>query len=244
MKPVQFKTKMRPETIEIVHSLAKWKRLALKKYCFEKEKDKIISAIVVNCNPFTYGHRYLIETAAKESDVVYVIVVSEDRSLFPTKIRVELVKKGTAHLPNVVVFEGGKYVISSATFPTYFMKDYQNLTYAQAKLDVTIFLKYIVPVLGINRRYVGTEPYCPVTAAYNKAMEEILVKNGIELHRIPRKEIGDKAISASTVRQCIRENDFETLKKLVPPTTYEFLTSDNPEAKKIIEKIKHNHSRH
>ncbi|MHA1827551.1 MAG: [citrate (pro-3S)-lyase] ligase, partial [Candidatus Heimdallarchaeaceae archaeon] len=150
----------------------------------------------------------------------------------------------TAHLPNVVVFEGGKYVISSATFPTYFMKDYQNLTYAQAKLDVTIFLKYIVPVLGINRRYVGTEPYCPVTAAYNKAMEEILVKNGIELHRIPRKEIGDKAISASTVRQCIRENDFETLKKLVPPTTYEFLTSDNPEAKKIIEKIKHNHSRH
>jgi [citrate (pro-3S)-lyase] ligase len=34
------------------------------------------SALIMNCNPFTLGHRYLVETAASENDIVHLFVVS------------------------------------------------------------------------------------------------------------------------------------------------------------------------
>lgn len=45
-------------------------------------KDGSVGAAVMNCNPFTLGHRYLIEQAAKECDRLYVFVLSEDKSRF------------------------------------------------------------------------------------------------------------------------------------------------------------------
>ncbi|MCF2143989.1 MAG: [citrate (pro-3S)-lyase] ligase [Candidatus Heimdallarchaeota archaeon] len=195
-----------------------------------------IGAIVVNCNPFTLGHQYLIETAAKECDLLIVFVVTENRSVFPTDVRLQLVKEGTKHIENVLVLEGGDYIISQATFPRYFMKESGNISLAQARLDVTIFAEYIVPALKITRRYVGEEPFCPVTRAYNQAMQEILVPKGIELKIIPRKELDGEAISASKVRKLLVEGKFDAIAKIVPKTTLAFLRS--PAAKPIIKKIK------
>ena len=77
-----------------------------------------VGAAVMNCNPFTLGHRYLIETAARECDRLYVFVLSEDKSRFSAADRLTLVKEGTKDLKNVTVLPTGPYLISSATFPT------------------------------------------------------------------------------------------------------------------------------
>ena len=203
-----------------------------------------VASIVVNCNPFTRGHQYLIEKTASENDFVYVLVVTTDRSSFPTAVRLELIKKGTAHLSNVKVIEGGDYIISPATFPRYFMKEYDNVVRSQARLDVTIFAEHIAPALGITARYVGEEPYCPVTREYNKAMKEILSKYQIDFKIIPRVERDGQAISASRVRTLIRENKLEDIRELVPASTYDFLVSDDPRAQSIIRRIQNSQTRH
>lgn len=206
---------------------------------FKEKKD--IGAVVVNCNPFTLGHQYLIEKAAKECEALYIIVVSEDKSLFSRETRVDLIKKGTIHLKNVQVIEGGDYVISSSTFPSYFTRE-EDLAKVHSLLDVEIFCRYLVPTLGIKKRYVGEEPLCKVTNIYNDIMEKELPKREVSLYKIPRKEIDGEIISASLVRKKIKNEDWEGIKKLVPETTYDFLRSSR--AKAIIEKIKYSCSRH
>lgn len=219
-------------------------RLSGQRMKLAHSKTGVVSSIIMNCNPFTSGHQYLIETASKESDVVYVIMVSEDKSVFPHDVRLDLIRKGTAHLDNVRVLEGEQYVISPATFPRYFMKTYDDIALSQARLDVTLFAEHIVPSLGINRRYVGEEPYCPVTQAYNEAMNEILGNHGVDLKVIPRRHTSSGAISASTVRRLIKEGKMDEIKEIVPATTYDFITSDSPEAKAIIAHIKSSNGRH
>ncbi|MHA1306264.1 MAG: [citrate (pro-3S)-lyase] ligase [Candidatus Heimdallarchaeota archaeon] len=228
---------MGSENIESYIEDLKFKTRGIK----EKTTDTI-GSIVVNCNPFTFGHQFLIETAAKECGFLYVFVVTEDRSLFPTNVRYNLVKEGTKHLDNVLILEGGDYIISSATFPKYFMKEFTNISLSQARLDVTIFGEQIAPALGITRRYVGEEPFDLVTNSYNQAMKEILIPKGIELSIIPRKKSNGKPISASIVRQLLREDKFPEIIDLVPPSTYNFLLSQ--EGKEIIEKIKNSQTRH
>ena len=129
-----------------------------------------VGAAVMNCNPFTKGHRYLIETAASECDRLYVFVLSEDKSTFSAKDRLEMVKLGTADLPNVTVLPTGPYLISSATFPTYFLKDREAAESIHCLLDIEIFCNYFVLKFGITHRYVGTEPLSQMTNQYNHAL--------------------------------------------------------------------------
>ncbi len=199
--------------------------------------DGVNGCLVMNCNPFTKGHLYLAEYASQRCDTLYVFVVSEDRSVFPAKVRYELVKNGLVHLKNVKVLEGGPYIISQNTFPSYFIKEYSDVTKAHTQLDISVFSKYICPILNIKKRFVGEELTDRVTLEYNNAMLDILPKNDIEVIVVPRKT-DDKGniISASVVRKCIFENDFETVKGMVPECTFKYLISDN--AKIIIEKIK------
>lgn len=181
-----------------------------------------VGAAVMNCNPFTKGHRYLIETAAKECDRVYVFVLSEDKSYFSAEDRLEMVKRGTQDLKNVTVLPTGPYLISSATFPTYFLKEREKATEIQCLLDIEIFAKYYAPKFGITRRYVGTEPLSPMTNQYNKALEAYLPEKGIELRQIPRLEADGAPVSATTVRSCLQ--DIDTLQTLLPESTLQYLT--------------------
>lgn len=182
-----------------------------------------VGAAVMNCNPFTKGHRYLIETAAKECDLVYVFVLSEDRSHFSAADRLEMVKLGTADLPNVRVLPTGPYLISSATFPTYFLKEREKAGAIQCRLDIEIFKNYFVPKFGIKRRYVGTEPLSPMTNLYNQALQVYLPEAGIELREIPRTELGGTPVSASAVRALLEAGDLTALRELVPRTTWDYL---------------------
>lgn len=182
-----------------------------------------VGAAVMNCNPFTKGHRYLIETAAKECDHLYIFVLSEDKSEFPAKDRIEMVRLGTANLHNVTVLPTGPYLISSATFPTYFLKERDNAEQVHCLLDIEIFCNYFAKKFGITRRYVGTEPLSPMTDQYNEALAAHLPQRGIQLRLIPRKETDGTPISASAVRAYLADGNLAALKTLLPQTTLEYL---------------------
>jgi [citrate (pro-3S)-lyase] ligase len=199
------------------------------------------AAIVVNCNPFTKGHQALIKIASTENDSVIVFVVSEDRSLFPFEDRLKLVRAGVADLENVVVVPAGKYIVSSATFPTYFTRKEDRVA-AQTRLDISLFATRIAPALGICARYVGEEPYCPVTESYNRAMREIFPGYGIELHVMPRIMVDGEYVSASKVRTMIRLGEWERLKAMLPEVTFEYLMAE--ENSHVIERIRNSDCRH
>ena len=188
-----------------------------------------VGAAVMNCDPFTLGHRYLVESAAKECDKLYVFVLSEDQGHFSAADRLAMVKAGTADLKNVTVLPTGPYLISAATFPTYFLKDRDGAEQVQCLLDIAIFCKYFVPHFGIQRRYVGTEPLSPMTNKYNVALKANLPAKGIEVRELPRLKKAGTPVSASAVRKALGEGDWDTLRTLVPPTTFEHLQKTNKE---------------
>lgn len=201
-----------------------------------EQEEKPRSMIVMNCNPFTLGHLFLIEEASKNSKEVLIFIVEEDKSIFPFKIRYDLVKEGTKHLKNVVVIPGTEYIISAATFPNYFLKKEDDVLLEYIKLDVTVTAEHFCKELGITRRYIGEEPYCQMTKKYNETMKEILRGKLIEVVEIPRKEKNSKAISASEVRNMMKEDKEELLKEVVPKTTYDFIMSEK--GRGIREKIR------
>lgn len=187
-----------------------------------KQPTKKNAAIVMNANPFTNGHLYLVTEAAKENETVYVFVVSEDRSLFKAATRLTLVKEGVKYLSNVVVVPTRDYSVSSATFPSYFLKDRTPTAIArsQALMDARLFKERIASFLMISHRYVGEEPFSPVTAIYNEAMTEVFTPD-IQLQILPRQRFGDEIISASLVRRLMKAGNLAYIKQIVPATTYQ-----------------------
>ncbi|MGT2667186.1 [citrate (pro-3S)-lyase] ligase [Streptococcus rifensis] len=200
-----------------------------------KHSASSVAAVVMNANPFTLGHLYLVEKAAQENDLVHLFIVSEDSSLVPFSVRKELVKSGTAHLDNLIYHDTDSYMISQSTFPSYFQKDSEAVIRSQASVDLHIFGQ-IAKKLGIQKRYVGEEPHSFVTNLYNQVMADILPQVGISFVLVPRKAISSNPISASTVRQLIQQGDFESLKDLVPESTLAYFKS--PEAAPVIENIR------
>lgn len=189
----------------------------------ENSVDRVVGAIVMNCNPFTYGHRYLIEQAAASVDELIVFVVQENKSIFPFEDRIELVRKGVVDLCNVLVLPSGRFMISTETFPEYFNKSQLQEISVDSSKDVRIFGRYIAPALQISKRFVGEEPMDAVTKSYNRTMHDILPEYGVEFIEIPRKEIDGNVISASLVRKLLKEHNFKEIAKLVPETTYQYL---------------------
>lgn len=183
----------------------------------------VVGAAVMHCNPFTRGHRWLVETAARACDWMYLFVLSEEQGPFPAADRLELVRQGTADLPNVTVAPTGPYLISRATFPTYFLRDKTQAADVQCQLDIAVFTRHFVPHFGITRRYVGTEPLCPVTNRYNQILSEQLPRAGVELQQLQRLEVGEAPVSASAVRALLGKGQPEALRALVPDTTYAYL---------------------
>ena len=196
----------------------------LAEICKEKSSGTV-GAIVMNANPFTLGHRYLIENAAEKCDKLYVFVVSEDKSRFSTLDRTEMVKLGVSDISNVTVLPTGPYLVSSATFPTYFLKEREKATEVKCLLDAKIFVEYFAPKFSVNCRFVGTEPLSPMTNQYNITLKSELANNKIEVFEIPRLEVNGKVISASRVRELLDKDDTEGVKALVPNTTFEYLKS-------------------
>lgn len=216
--------------------------MGISRYCKELSQHKHtghkIGGIVINANPFTLGHRYLLEQAANACDWLHVFVVREDLSMFSYADRIELVRKGATGITNLTVHEGSAYMVSKATFPTYFIKEKKDVETASTACDLLLFRNYIAPALGITHRFVGTEPFCAVTKRYNEDMKYWLQEAPtntpvVELVEIDRcSQSTGLVISASAVRAALAKQDFELIKTLVPNSTYEFLVKNYKDDRK------------
>ena len=214
-------------------ALLEWGENGVKRYAetlkkarvtMEKESP-IIGGLVMNCNPFTNGHRYLVEQAAKQCDHVYILVVEENLSQFSFQHRLSMVQEGVKDLDHVTVLSGGRYAVSALTFPSYFTKD-TKVADAHAAIDAEIFCAVIAPALGITKRFVGTEPLSEVTDIYNQTLKKRLPKHGIEVVEIPRLTEGDYPISASRVRALLNQGGkdaWKEIERIVPESTYRYL---------------------
>lgn len=187
------------------------------------EKDGICGAIVMNCNPYTNGHDYLIRTAVAMVDHLYIFVVEEDLSVFPFQERIDLVRKNVEKYDNIEVFPSGRFIVSMQTLPAYFSKSERQDEVLDSSNDVKLFGLEIAPRLHITVRFVGEEPIDAITRQYNESMKTILPLFGVQVVEIPRLEKEGKIVSASLVRKLIKNGDIEEVIPLVPEETYEYL---------------------
>ena len=211
--------------------------IAIERYCdslrSQRQPGKKIGGIVLNANPFTLGHRHLVEKAAQECDWLHVFVVKEEASLFPYADRFALVAAGVENLNNLTLHHGSDYIISRATFPGYFLKEKATIDHSWAAIDLLLFREYIAPALGVTHRYVGAEPFDPVTNQYNRDMKSWLEHAAsaappITVVEVPRASTRGAAISATEVRRLLAQGDFSRIKELVPTTTLQFLETKFP----------------
>ena len=186
-----------------------------------KSVRKPIGAIVMNANPFTLGHRFLVEQSSELVERLYVVVVREDCSMFSYSERKAMVIQGVRDIGNVVVVDGSDYAVSAATFPTYFLKQISDATDTQITLDLDIYRRRIAPALGATVRFFGSEPTDPLTRRYNELMHQQLGEDHV--HEIQRKQQDGNVISASRVRKAMLEGRLWDAIQLVPPTTIPYI---------------------
>ena len=182
---------------------------------------KPIGVIVMNANPFTLGHRFLVEQSSELVERLYVVVVREDCSMFSYNERKAMVSQGVRDIGNVVVVDGSDYAVSAATFPTYFLKQLSDATDTQIILDLDLYRRRIAPALGATIRFFGSEPTDPLTRRYNELMHQQLGEEHV--HEIQRKQQEGSAISASRVRKAMMEGCLWDAMQLVPPTTIPYI---------------------
>lgn len=182
---------------------------------------KPIGVIVMNANPFTLGHRFLVEQSSELVERLYVVVVREDCSMFSYNERKAMVSQGVRDIGNVVVVDGSDYAVSAATFPTYFLKQLSDATDTQIILDLDLYRRRIAPALGATIRFFGSEPTDPLTRRYNELMHQQLGEEHV--HEIQRKQQEGSAISASRVRKAMMEGCIWDAIQLVPPTTIPYI---------------------
>lgn len=223
-----------------------------KKYLASLARPGRNGAIVMNANPFTKGHRYLVEQAASQVDNLYVIVVKEDRSRFPYVERKAMIEAGCAGLDNVIVCEGSDYAISAATFPTYFLKKLDDATDTQIALDLDLFVNHIAKPLGVTVRFAGSEPEDALTRRYNELMAEILpgtsvavvrqahqpdselvkgsalrqARRPIDFIEIPRLEQNGNPISATSLRRALDKGNLKEAMEYIPESSIPYLVAD------------------
>lgn len=191
------------------------------------------SALVMNLNPITLGHRALIKTACAQSDLTHVFVLAEDRSFFTTEERMAMFKAACSDFPGLIMHDSGAYMVSASNFPAYFLKNLTEAAEVQAALDVEVFAR-IAPALNIRRRFIGSEPFSELGRCYNAIMQTALPAKGITVTELPRFEDEDGiAYSATRVRRALAEGCYEKALKLVPESSAPFITSE-----RLAERIK------
>ncbi len=184
-----------------------------------------VGCIVMHANPFTKGHRFLVEYGANRCRVLHVFVLSDEKAFFGKEERLALVTQGVSDLKNVIVHSAGDYIISPATFPAYFLKSPGEVAEEHARIDIDLFLEGIVSALGITDRFVGEEPEDELTAMYNRQLMELLPPRGIALHQLPRLSAGEWPVSASRVRRAILDQNRLELREMLPDSSYEYIIS-------------------
>ncbi|MDE7177471.1 MAG: adenylyltransferase/cytidyltransferase family protein [Lachnospiraceae bacterium] len=223
LEPIVQKKLDKKEQVEMKSDFITFGYLERCFHGFAETHTGTIGAIVMNCNPFTLGHRYLIEQAIKQIDHLIIFVVEEDKSVFTFKERFAMVVEGTKDIKNLTVVPSGNFILSQTTFPEYFLKIEDEDIVHNVEYDITLFAEQIAPKLNITYRFVGEELEDRVTNEYNAAMKRILPEHGIHIVEIPRMMNSEQIISASSVRAKLSDGVNTDIDNLIPQTTKEIL---------------------
>ncbi len=178
----------------------------------EINENSDIGCVVINGNPITNGHLHLIEQASLNHKMVLLFVVEEDKSDFTFNERFSFAYLSTVRLGNVCVIPSSKYIVSQSTFPSYFLKDENEVLSQYSQIDSLIFNKYFIDQLFIKKRYVGSEEQEKMNS-YNNTLKEVL-KDKLEI--IERLKQNNQIISASTVRSLLKQNKLEEALQYLP----------------------------
>lgn len=220
--------------------IAHYRDYIARRKAFSRAKNGLV---VFNADPFTLGHRALLEYAASRVDLLYVMALENDASFFKSLDRFSMIELGSMDLPNVRVLTSGAITGTPRTFPEYFFPQSQkrdpNLD-VELPLDLKIFIKLIAPVLNISVYYVGDEPTNCVSNKFIQHACAYMPPRGVQVQIIPRKkcENSDEIISASTVRHLYQQSLWEELKKYVPETTLTYLRHLREHQREDLEELK------
>ncbi len=190
---------------------------------FSVEKYNTIGAVVVKCNPFHLGHRYLIEEAKSKVDFLIVFILEEEEFLFPFEERFQLIEEGIKDLDNILVVPNGDFILSSKTFPQFYSKADNRVVVLNAEYDAFVFAEYVAKVLHITHRFTGKNPKGKIEKVYYEAMRKILPQKGIIFEEIPRKEIEGEGVSSSKVRRRLKDQNYREAFSLLPYSTVRYL---------------------
>jgi len=185
--------------------------------------------IVMNANPFTHGHRYLIEKAVERVDHLFIIPVKEDISEFSYQERKAMIEDGCRSLirekkltdNRIIIVDGSDYSISAATFPSYFLKKADDIALSQIRLDLYLYKNHIAKALKAEVRFVGSEPEDELTRMYNDEMKKVLGEEGVA--EIERLKTDDFIVSASRVRNILTKGKLAKTLGMVPSSTLPYL---------------------
>ena len=179
--------------------------------------DGIKGVICANFDPITNGHLYLIQKAQLLCDKLYLFVTDDEKCTVPLADRLGMVASAVSNIPNVIVCPADDYQSGDIS------------DRVSCELDLKLFACKVAAPLGITHRFVGQEPYSPMTGKYNLYMKEILPQYGVSLVEFSRLRAGDKGyFSASTVRRLWEEKDFEALAEMVPHAALEYMQNNRP----------------
>jgi [citrate (pro-3S)-lyase] ligase len=152
----------------------------------KRVEGKAIGSAVLCDTPLRDREIALIQRASHMCDWLHVFIVCDHDKEGFTSDRAAVLRERLKAFENITVHERSEYMISKATFPTYFIQDQDRISALHAELDLKIFKEHIAPSLGITHRFVGSES--DVNESHNVLMEHILSKTdttpAIEVVRI------------------------------------------------------------
>ena len=197
-------------------------------YGVDLEKYKTASFCVFNANPFTKGHRYLIETAAKATEHVYLLILKDNPSIFSFGERYTMAVDSLRDLENVTVIPSGLFIGApgrGSRLAEYFVKVANSGTAERCRERVRTDAA-VASSLHATHVFRGEEPTDPVTVEINRASIEILPKYGIQPVIVPRKTHNGVIITGSLVRKLAEERD-EKLREYVPAPTADVMLCES-----------------
>lgn len=189
------------------------------------KKDGTVGAIIMQCDPFHKGHRYLIEQAKERVDFLIVFLIDKENSMFSFEERFKMLEEGTKDIENIKIIPNGDFVCSRDTFPELHLQKRYIISALElnAKYDSEIFGEYIAEAFHITYRFAGEEPEGRVKTTYYKAAKELLPMRGIKFLEIPRLAENGESISTSRIQEYLKREEYDRAFSLVPESTRQYL---------------------
>ena len=189
----------------------------LKKYCNISCSKR--GLVLIHACPFTKGHKYLVDTALKTVDHLFVFVVAEYFHGYSVFDRYDMVRKALESYNNVTVLQSEKYFVNKQLFPEYGQRTSPLNNTDDVERNEKLLASILCDKLGITHRFIGEEPNDQVTAKYNCIVKKYCEQYNIKCCVVPRMTIDGIIVSAKTFRKMLSAGDIANARKFVPITT-------------------------